>query len=321
MFCKTHRGTHEVGGTCIELRSQGKSLLLDIGKPLSETNPDVSYARDKYDAVLISHPHADHYGLMNVLDPGIPIYMGELTYQLILALEYFADQPMPSNPIIQFKPWEWINIEGTPFMIFPYLMDHSSPEAFAFDVSDSEEHIFYTGDFRATGAKQKVFDRLEQNPPKNISKLIIEGTNINRDPGNYRTEEDVQTAFLEIFQRQKNISFVIGSSQNVDRIIRAHNAAMKAGKTLVTDFYTYWILSIVARESKAILAAMKNIKVLRKGKISGSQFGRMSNYPEVFESFWERIFNEKRSLTEDDLLKNPANYVFYGRMTHYSLIQ
>jgi len=320
MEVRVLRGRHEIGGTCIEIRSNKKTLLLDIGSPLSDKNPDISYVKDKYNAVLISHSHADHYGLMNKLDPGIPIYMGELTYQLIHALEYFANQPLPANPIFQFKPWEWIVIEGTPFKVYPYLMDHSSPEAFAFVISDGEEQIFYTGDFRATGAKQKVFDRLEQNPPKQIKKLIIEGTNINRTPGKYRTEEDVQNAFLDIFRVQKNISFVIGSSQNVDRIIRAYNAAMKAKKTLVTDFYTYWILTLTAKESTAIRVALNNIKVLRKGNISGGQYSKMMKHLDVFDEFARRIFKEKRSLTEEDLLENPANYVFYGRMTHYSLI-
>lgn len=29
-----HRGTHEIGGTCIEIEAQGKRIILDIGLPL-----------------------------------------------------------------------------------------------------------------------------------------------------------------------------------------------------------------------------------------------------------------------------------------------
>ena len=28
------RGTHEIGGSCVELQAQGKRLLVDIGMPL-----------------------------------------------------------------------------------------------------------------------------------------------------------------------------------------------------------------------------------------------------------------------------------------------
>ena len=28
------RGTHEIGGSCVELQARGKSLLLDMGMPL-----------------------------------------------------------------------------------------------------------------------------------------------------------------------------------------------------------------------------------------------------------------------------------------------
>jgi len=32
-FC-IHRGTHEIGGTCVEIEAQGKRIVLDIGLPL-----------------------------------------------------------------------------------------------------------------------------------------------------------------------------------------------------------------------------------------------------------------------------------------------
>ena len=35
-----HRGTKEIGGTCVEIESQGKRLVLDVGLPLDATDPD-----------------------------------------------------------------------------------------------------------------------------------------------------------------------------------------------------------------------------------------------------------------------------------------
>lgn len=50
-FC-IHRGTQEIGGTCVEIESQGKRLVLGFDEP----DPSLL-------GVVISHSHADHYGL------------------------------------------------------------------------------------------------------------------------------------------------------------------------------------------------------------------------------------------------------------------
>ena len=34
MRLKIHRGSHEIGGSCVELEAQGQSILLDLGLPL-----------------------------------------------------------------------------------------------------------------------------------------------------------------------------------------------------------------------------------------------------------------------------------------------
>ena len=35
-----HRGTKEIGGTCIELEAQGQRLVLDVGLPLNVSASD-----------------------------------------------------------------------------------------------------------------------------------------------------------------------------------------------------------------------------------------------------------------------------------------
>ena len=74
-----HRGTHEIGGTCVEITADnGKTLLVDFGSPLSMENPNIEYAKDlKADALLISHAHQDHYGLLEYLDKYTHTYIGE----------------------------------------------------------------------------------------------------------------------------------------------------------------------------------------------------------------------------------------------------
>lgn len=168
MILKIHRGTHEIGGNCIEITaSNGKVLWLDLGAPLSTVNPDTCYSNNKVDALLISHPHQDHYGLMDQVGPDTPIYIGQVSLGLINASRIFlGKEPINSN-FVHFEPWKEIEILET-FKVYPYLMDHSSPEAFAFVVEVDGKRLFYSGDFRSTGRKNKLYYNLLRNPPKDI---------------------------------------------------------------------------------------------------------------------------------------------------------
>ncbi len=72
-----HKGSHEIGGNCIQVSSGKTTILLDVGLPLSVDSKPV------VDAMLVSHPHWDHFGLMASLPPGTPIYIGKLARSLI----------------------------------------------------------------------------------------------------------------------------------------------------------------------------------------------------------------------------------------------
>ncbi len=68
-----HRGTNEVGGTCIEIESQGKRIAVDVGLPLEsvdspESLPMVEGFQQQSEsllAVVVSHPHLDRASYIN----------------------------------------------------------------------------------------------------------------------------------------------------------------------------------------------------------------------------------------------------------------
>src|ERR1035437_1374047 len=98
-----HRGSNEIGGNCVELATAKSRLILDVGMPLSEMMVEGASKRRKpdrddliqrgvimpipglfspgpnIDAILLSHAHGDHFGLIEQTLPEIPVYLSRGT--------------------------------------------------------------------------------------------------------------------------------------------------------------------------------------------------------------------------------------------------
>ena len=80
-----HRGSREIGGSCVELAANGERLVLDLGLPLEAEPEEVALpqiegltaAGAPPLALMLSHGHPDHYGLAGRADPSVPVYIGE----------------------------------------------------------------------------------------------------------------------------------------------------------------------------------------------------------------------------------------------------
>ena len=85
-----HRSASEIGGNCIEITTEdGARLILDVGRPLDvpeglEPHLPASLDLSKpVEGVLLSHPHQDHYGLLQQLPASWPVFSGEAAAKLI----------------------------------------------------------------------------------------------------------------------------------------------------------------------------------------------------------------------------------------------
>ena len=272
-----HRGTEEIGGSCVELKTAKTRILIDFGMPLvdekrepfdssilrgksiaqlKETKilPDIKgLYRDEpkgIDAILISHSHQDHYGLLDYANPDISLYMSQGVRALIEVSNIFIhNKPGRFNAEV-VKPWKPFKISD--FTITPYLVDHSGFDALAFAVEADGKRVYYSGDFRSHGRKSILFANMLKKPPKNIDYLLLEGSMLGREGQLYKDEDDVERRIKEILQETRNIAFLSCSSQNIDRLISAYRACLKTGRMFVIDLYTAFILSKLRKVSKGI---------------------------------------------------------------------
>lgn len=246
MRVKIHRGSNEIGGSCVEIESADVRIIVDAGMPLNlptgqdPVSPEID--SESLCAIVISHPHLDHYGLLPWL-PAKPVIMGIAARRIAQAAAPFM-QNLPTNlsgpDLEDRKP-----IQIGPFKITPYLVDHSAYDAYALLIEADNKKLFYSGDFRAHGRKSKLFDWFISSPPTGVDTLLLEGTTISRNEPEFAplTEDDLENKFVDVFKSTKGLALVNVSAQNIDRMVTIFSACLKTGRSLVIDLYTAEILA------------------------------------------------------------------------------
>jgi ribonuclease J len=167
-----HRATQQIGGNCVELStSDGHRIILDVGRPLDAPRdacqllPKSLALNAAADGVLISHPHQDHYGLLEDIPAGWPIYSGDATERLIRLSSAISGKELPHA----FNPWRnGTALQIGPFKVTPFLIDHSAFDAYMLLIEVHGKRILYSGDFRIHGRKSTLTRKLMATPPENL---------------------------------------------------------------------------------------------------------------------------------------------------------
>ena len=190
MRIRIHRGTKEIGGTCIEIESAGKRIALDVGLPLDAPDngherllPSVSGFRDADDSllgVLISHPHQDYYGLARYLRSEVPVYIGEAAHRILdAASKYVPNGHAFTNP--RFLQDRTPVADRSVPRDKPYLVDHSAFDAYGRFPRGGQSEPLLLGRLSGTcGASSELFESMVAHPPPNLDVLLMEGTTIGR---------------------------------------------------------------------------------------------------------------------------------------------
>ncbi|MCE1227724.1 MAG: MBL fold metallo-hydrolase [Geobacteraceae bacterium] len=304
MEVRIQRGSHEIGGTCIRISSGDTTILIDAGLPLSVDSAPLCPSDLVADAVVISHPHQDHCGLVETLPNNTPVYIGRVAKYLLEATRTFLRRPPLANEFRYITSWQPFSIGS--ITITPYLVDHSATDSYAFLIEADDKKLFYSGDFRGHGRKSALYDNIIKKPPVGIDAMLMEGTMLGRSNSAFPTERSVEKAIGTILAEQKNITFLISSSQNIDRIVSAYRACKRTGKILVIDIYTAWVLEQMKHVSNNVPNIdWKLVKVAFDPKRAATL--RAPENRKMFGSFYDRANGNRVSGSE--LSTNPHLYL------------
>jgi ribonuclease J len=252
-----HRGAKEIGGTCVEIEAQGRRVVLDVGQPLDVEDPGQipfhpvpGFARPDQSllAVVISHPHQDHYGLAYRLPAETRFLIGRAAEHILRAATPFVPGGVHFARVQHLE--DRMPITLPPFTITPYLMDHSAYDAYAIHAEADGRSLFYSGDLRAHGRKAALFHKLLRKPPKQVDVLLLEGTTLGRPDEPPVTEADLEAQLTAQFWATPGMPLVWCSGQNIDRIVTVFKACRAAKRQFILDMYTAEVLA--ATENPAL---------------------------------------------------------------------
>lgn len=266
---KIHRGSHQIGGCATEIECDGERILIDLGANLPGTD-DTAKITDKmllesvfggngeykYDGILFSHYHGDHYGLFEKVPKDIPMYIGETAKEILGIVSEYIDPKGDRKRLVEsmrvYTPGKPLK-EFNKLKITPFVVDHSALDSYMFLIEAEGKRILFTGDFRDHGIannRNQLWRIIEKRIGK-IDLLITEGTMLSRveeaKTNIDKNENELGAHAARVF-KNKLYNFVCVSSTNLDSIMEFYHNTPE-DKIFVCDAYQARLI-ITAIEKK-----------------------------------------------------------------------
>jgi len=317
-------GINEVGGNKILLEEKDARIFLDFGKSFSKEKmyfdepwlkpsceddllalgilPDLPRIYKKggngapgVDAVIISHPHMDHFDSIRWLRDDIPIYSSQGAMDIILAREFCSRSQSVEYQIAcltktrgeevarQFEKLHMGKVEKVAGLDVTALeVDHSIPGACGTIIETKEGSIVYSGDLRLHGVRadktEQFIKKAKEHEPE---VLIIEGTNVGSCK--ISSEKEVQGKLDQIVKNTKGLvvaSFAVADQDRLDSFIKVAKAN---GRTMVITAKQAFMYESVHCSLSSII---KNTMIFKKDKKTISAFEE-----QLFETYPDNVID------------------------------
>lgn len=303
-------GVDEIGGNKFLLADNESRIFLDFGRNFAREKryfdyPWIRPAKEEHlielgilpnlpglyrkdeedepsvDAVLLSHPHTDHYDSMRWLHTEIPAYMAATAETLILARE-FAGRPAPSKEYAigswtkkegsqVFRPLETLDLGRSTrvggFDVAAHEVDHSTIGAVGYIVGTKDGTVVYTGDFRLHGPRatqsQTFLKAARDTEP---AALVIEGTHI--DESKVESEDEVGAKLKSIVREARGLVLAGFAQADLDRLSTFHSVATATDRTLILTSKQAFLVDQLGQAGQYTAFSLKseNVLVFRKEK-------------------------------------------------------
>lgn len=278
-----HRGTHQIGGCVIEIKTEKARIIIDMGTPLpgSKIEKELEEAKDAVlplpgvtvpfavdgeadndknksskadvmqpcDAVFITHYHGDHIGMIDSLLPEIPLYIGKAAkeiYNIYCTKTEQIEKVKRLQAAHSYTSGQPIQIKD--ITVTPFHTSHSALDAYMLLIEAEGKTVLHTGDFSLHGVKgnqwlRELKTKLSAMNIASIDYLICEGTMLPDQVRTSPTELDVIGQIDTLMKKYKKV-FVLCSSTHIDRIEEFYHHRMYHAP-LVSDLYQNIVLQYV----------------------------------------------------------------------------
>jgi ribonuclease J len=224
-------GLGEIGKNMMSIEYGRNILIVDAGIMFPEADmpgvdyiiPDWEYLRDKKDLVrgiVITHGHQDHIGALPhfLQEFDVPVYASRLTRGLI-EVKLKQGHILEKTTLHTFAPGDVVQIG--PFMVEPYHVCHSIPDAVGLGITTPAGLIVHSGDFKfdhtPVDGRPTDYAKLAEFSARGVLVLLSDSTNAEQ-AGPTPSEASLNDAFHQIMRKAPGRLIVATFASLISRI-------------------------------------------------------------------------------------------------------